>query len=290
MAGAPQCASVAGSRVDRHRIARKIGPRDNWPRQYEKRVKTVSEQIKVAVIGAQGRMGQAVCAAVEQAPDMTLVAQLDQGDTLDRGHLNGATHAVDFTHPAVTEDNVHVLLDLGVHPVVGTTGWSEEALQRVRQHCEKTSVSALIAPNFAISAVLSMHFAAQAARFFESVEVIEMHHPGKVDAPSGTAVKTAQAISAARAAAGLGDVPDATETDPAGARGAKIEGIPVHAVRLRGLTAHEEILLGNPGEQMVIRSDCFDRVSFMPGVLLALRNVADKAGLTWGLDQIMNLS
>lgn len=245
--------------------------------------------IKVAVIGAQGRMGSTVVAAVEGAPDMELVAALDVGDPIEPSTLAGAQVAVDFTVPTVTEANVHALLDAGVDAVVGTTGWTEESLARVREHAEAAGRSVLIAPNFALSAVLAMKFAALAAPYFESVEVIEMHHPGKVDAPSGTATHTAQGIAAARAAAGLPALPDATESDPLGSRGALVDGIPVHAVRLRGLTAHEEVLLGNPGEQMVIRTDCFDRTSFMPGVLLGVRRVGERPGLTVGLDVVMGL-
>lgn len=243
--------------------------------------------INVAVIGAQGRMGTTVCSAVEDAPDMNLVARLDVGDTLDSGSLNGAEVAVDFTVPSVTEANVHALLEAGVDVVVGTTGWNEETLAGVRTKAEETGRSVIIAPNYALSAVLVMSFAEKAAPYFESVEVIEMHHPDKVDAPSGTAKTTAQRVAAARG--DLPESPDATETDPSGARGAKIDGVGVHAVRLRGLNAHEEVLLGNPGEQMVIRQDSFDRSSFMPGVLLAVRAVIGRGGLTYGLDEVMGI-
>lgn len=243
--------------------------------------------INVAVIGAQGRMGTTVCSAVEDAPDMNLVARLDVGDTLDSGSLNGAEVAVDFTVPSVTEANVHAVLEAGVDVVVGTTGWNEETLAGVRTKADERGRSVIIAPNYALSAVLVMSFAEKAAPYFESVEVIEMHHPDKVDAPSGTAKTTAQRVAAARG--DLPESPDATETDPAGARGAKIDGVGVHAVRLRGLNAHEEVLLGNPGEQMVIRQDSFDRSSFMPGVLLAVRAVIGRGGLTYGLDEVMGI-
>lgn len=245
--------------------------------------------VKVAVIGAQGRMGSTVVQAVNGAADMELVAQIDVGQEINAETLADAQVAVDFTVPSVTENNVHALLDNGVHAVVGTTGWSEEAIERVEAHAKEAGVNVLIAPNFALSAVLAMKFAALAAPYFESAEIIEMHHPAKVDAPSGTAVHTAKAVATARREAGLGDMPDATEIDPDGARGAKVDGIPVHAVRLRGLTAHEEILFGNPGEQMVIRTDCFDRTSFMPGVLLAVRKVGERAGVTVGLDKILDI-
>ena len=245
--------------------------------------------IRVAVTGAKGRMGSTVVAAVTGAPDMEVVAQLDAGDPITKKTVNGAQVAVDFSVPGVTEANVHALLDAGVDVVVGTTGCTEESYARVRTHAQEAGRAVLIAPNFAMGAVLSMKFAAMAAPYFESAEVIEMHHPGKVDAPSGTAVATARGIARARAEAGLGDMPDATEMDELGSRGGRVDGVPVHAVRLRGLTASEEILLGNEGEQLVIRTDSFDRVSFMPGVLLGVRRVIGRTGLTIGLDQVMGL-
>lgn len=245
--------------------------------------------IKVAVVGALGRMGRTVCAAVEGAPDMDLVARLDVGDEIDARTLEGVDVAVEFTVPATTEANVHALLAAGVDVVVGTTGWTDEALERVREAAKATGRSVIIAPNYALSAVLAMSFAEKAATYFESVEVIELHHPDKVDAPSGTAATTARKISEVRRAAGVAVSPDATETDPLGARGAKVDDVRVHAVRLRGLNAHEEILLGNPGEQLTIRQDSFDRSSFMPGVLLAVREVGGRGGLTYGLDVVMGL-
>lgn len=245
---------------------------------------------KVAVLGAAGRMGTTVCRAVEAAADLELVARLDAGDAVGPATLGGAQVAVDFTVPSVTEANVHNLLEAGLDVVVGTTGWSQEARDRVAAHVEQLpGRSVVIAPNFALSAVLAMRFAAQAARFFESAEVIELHHPGKVDAPSGTAAATARAIAAARQVAELPPMPDATELDPDGARGARVAGVPVHAVRLRGLMAHEEILLGNPGETLTIRTDTFDRECYMPGVLLAIRQVRGRGGLTFGLDQLLEL-
>lgn len=244
---------------------------------------------RVAVIGASGRMGTAVVKAVGACVDMEVVARLNGGDTISRESLGGADVAVEFTSPASSERNVHALLDAGVDAVVGTTGWDDDAYARVRAHAEEAGRSVLIAPNFAIGAVLAMRFAQIAAPFFESAEVVEMHHPDKVDAPSGTAIATARGIARARGAAGLGDVTDATESDPHGARGARIDGVPVHAVRLRGLTASEEVLLGNPGEQLVIRTDSFDRVSFMPGVLLAVRSVSSRPGLTVGIESVMGL-
>lgn len=247
---------------------------------------------RVAVVGAAGRMGSTVCQAVRDAEGLTLVASLDAGDAITPESLAGADVAVDFTVPDVTEANVHALIDAGVDVVVGTTGWDEESYGRVREHLarpEASGRSVLIAPNFALSAVLAMSFAAKAAAYFESVEVVELHHPNKVDAPSGTAVATAKAIAATRKAAGLPPSPDATTSDPLGARGAVVDGVHVHAVRLRGLTAHEEIVLGNPGEQLVIRTDSFDRASFMPGVILAVCKVGEREGLTIGLDALLDL-
>jgi len=235
--------------------------------------------INVTVLGASGRMGTTVTRAVEAAADMALVADLAHAQV-----------AVEFTVPAASEGNVHRLIDAGVHAVVGTSGWTDDALARVREHLATApGVGVLIAPNFALSAVLSMRFAALAAPYFESVEIVELHHPDKLDAPSGTALHTAKGVAAARSAKGVGPSPDATASDPGGARGAVVEGIHVHAVRLRGLTAHEEVLLGNPGEQLTIRTDSFDRSSFMPGVLLGIREVANHPGLTVGLDGYLAL-
>lgn len=237
-------------------------------------------------------MGSTVCQAVEDAEGLELVARLDVGDGITPETLASAQVAVDFTVPDVTEANVHALIDAGLDVVVGTTGWTEDSYSRVREHLARPEAAGrgvLIAPNFALSAVLSMRFAALAARYFESAEVIELHHPNKVDAPSGTATATAKGIAAARAEAGLGPSPDATRTDPDGARGAVVDGVHVHAVRLRGLTAHEEVVLGNPGEQLTIRTDCFDRASFMPGVILAAREIGGREGLTIGLENLLDL-
>ena len=243
---------------------------------------------KVAVIGAGGRMGGTVCTAVEAADDLELVGRFDVGD--DLGDLGGADVVVEFSVPDASPANVAHCVEQGVHVVVGTTGWSEERLASLRDQVgEQPGVGVLIAPNFALGAVLMMAFAARAARFYESVEVVELHHPDKVDAPSGTAARTAELIGAARDDAGLAPVPDATTHDPDGARGARVHGIPVHSVRLRGLVAHQEVLLGNPGEMLTIRHDSFDRVSFMPGVLAAVREVADHPGVTVGLEHYLGL-
>lgn len=249
--------------------------------------------VKVSVVGAKGRMGSHVVEAVRGASDMQLSLALDAGDDLTAITPDNTDVTVEFTVPSVSLPNVLALVAQGVDVVVGTTGWTDEAFDRVREALAKAphaGQSVFIAPNFAISAVLADHFARIAAPYFESAEVIELHHPTKVDAPSGTAIHTAHAIGEARRAAGLGAMPDATQTD-GGSRGQVIDGVHVHAVRLRGLNAHEEILLGNAGEQLTIRADSFDRISFMPGVLLAVRKVSSGAypGLTVGLDRFLDL-
>jgi 4-hydroxy-tetrahydrodipicolinate reductase len=245
--------------------------------------------IKVSVIGAAGRMGSTVCRTVEAAPDTQLVGRYDLGD--DLGDLGGADVVVEFSVPDASASNVAHCIERGTHVVVGTTGWTQDKLEAVRsQLTGKPGVGVLIAPNFAIGAILMMSFAQQAARFYESVEVVELHHPDKVDAPSGTAARTASLIARARQDAGLGDAPDATTSDPGGARGARVDGIPVHALRLRGLVAHQEVMFGAAGELLTIRHDSFDRVSFMPGVLEGVRRVADHPGLTVGLESYLGLA
>lgn len=250
----------------------------------------MSGSIRVAVLGARGRMGGEVCRAVREAGDTELVAELDDGD--DLSGLSGADVAVDFTHPGVVLDNVRYCVENGIAAVVGTSGFDEARFGTVRGWLqEKGSGAVLVAPNFGVGAVLSMHFAAQAARFFDSAEVVELHHTGKVDAPSGTAARTASLIAAARGEAGLGDVPDATTTDPDGARGASVDGVHVHAVRMPGLIAHQEVILGSAdGEILTIRHDSMNRSSFMPGVLLAVRAVQEHPGLTIGLEPLLGLS
>jgi 4-hydroxy-tetrahydrodipicolinate reductase len=244
--------------------------------------------ITVAVIGAAGRMGSTVCQAVEAADDLELVGRFDLGDEL--GELAGADIAVEFSTPEATLANVLHCIRRGVHTVVGTTGWTEEKLDRVRWALDTSpGTGVLIAPNFSLGAVLMMRFAAQAARFYESAEVVELHHPDKVDAPSGTAARTARLIAEKRKDSGLPPMPDATTTALEGARGADIDGVRVHAVRLRGLVAHQEVLLGGPGEQLTIRHDSFDRVSFMPGVLLGVRRIGARPGLTVGLEPLLEL-
>jgi 4-hydroxy-tetrahydrodipicolinate reductase len=242
--------------------------------------------IKVGVLGAQGRMGAEVCRAVDAAADLELVAAVDVGD--DREPLTSAEVVVDFTTPAAVMDNVKWCIERGLHTVVGTTGWNEERLAEVRDSLAESSqaTGVLIAPNFGIAAVLMMKFAAIAAPYFESVEIIELHHPNKVDAPSGTARRTAELIAAARAGKAS---PDATTEELDGARGADVGKVRIHAVRLAGLVAHQEVLLGGDGETLTIRHDSLSRESFMPGVLLAVRGVSSRPGLTVGIESLLGL-
>jgi 4-hydroxy-tetrahydrodipicolinate reductase len=233
-------------------------------------------------------MGATVCAAVEAADDLELVGRFDVGD--DLGDLAGADVVVEFSVPDASPGNVAHCVAAGVDVVVGTTGWSEDRLDTLRAQVEAApGVGVLVAPNFAVGAVLMMEFARRAAPFFESVEIVELHHPDKVDAPSGTGARTAELVGEARDAAGVGPVPDATTHDPDGARGARVHGIPVHSVRLRGLVAHQEVLLGGPGEMLTLRHDSFDRASFMTGVLAAVRQVPQHPGLTVGLEHYLGL-
>ena len=252
--------------------------------------------IKVGVLGARGRMGSLVCRSVQAADDLELVAAVDVGQAGDSPDPVGALVdagvevAVDFTGPRAVMDNLTALVAAGIHTVVGTTGFDDDKLATVRTLLASApGTGVVVAPNFALGAVLTMHFARAAARFYESVEVIELHHPDKVDAPSGTAIHTATVIAAARRAAGMGPVPDATSTGLEGARGADVDGVAVHAVRLRGLVAHEEVVFGGPGEILTIRHDSLDRSSFMPGVLLAVRAVSARPGLTVGLEHLLDL-
>jgi 4-hydroxy-tetrahydrodipicolinate reductase len=243
--------------------------------------------IRVAVLGAAGRMGSEVVRAVEAADDLELAAAYDVDDAID---LAGADVAVDFTHPDSVMDNLRQCIDAGVHAVVGTTGFDEKRFAELRSWLsDAPTVGVLVAPNFGVAAVLMMQFAAQAARFFESVEIVELHHPRKADAPSGTARRTAELIHTARA--GMAAMPDATVATAslAGARGADVDGVRIHAVRLDGLVAHQEVLLGGHGETLTIRHDSYDRASFMPGVLLGIREVGSRPGLTVGLEPLLDL-
>jgi 4-hydroxy-tetrahydrodipicolinate reductase len=251
---------------------------------------TAADAIRIGVTGARGRMGQTVCRAVDAAEDMELVAMVDAGDWLFSIADASAQVMVDFTHPDVVMDNIRFAVDQNIHTVVGTTGMTAERLDTVREWLKDTpELGVIVAPNFAIGAVLAMRFAQIAAPFYPSAEVIEMHHPGKVDAPSGTAARTAELIAAARRAAHSGDMPDATTQAAEGARGTLIDGVPVHSVRLAGLVAHQEVLFGTDGETLTVRHDSLLRESFMPGVLMAVRQVAQRPGLTVGLEPLLGL-
>jgi 4-hydroxy-tetrahydrodipicolinate reductase len=246
------------------------------------------EPIRVGVLGARGRMGTEVCRAVDAASDMELVAMVDQGDWLFNIADAGAEVVVDFTTPETVMDHVHWCIDQGINVVVGTSGFTEARYDRVRAWlAHHPDLGVIVAPNFAVGAVLMMEFASKAARFFESVEIVEMHHPNKVDAPSGTAIRTAEMVAAVRAEAGMKPMPDATADEKAASRGIDVSGVRVHSVRAAGLVAHQEVLLGTQGETLTIRHDSYDRLSFMPGVLLAIRQVLHRPGLTVGLGALL---
>ena len=250
----------------------------------------MTEPIRVGVLGARGRMGEQVCRAVDAAPDLDLVAMVDAGDWLFSVADAGAQVLVDFTHPDVVMDNVRFAIDQNIHAVVGTTGFTTQRLDTVREWLrDAPPVGVLVAPNFGIGAVLATKFAQLAARFYESAEIVELHHAGKVDAPSGTAARMAAFIAASRREAGMDEVPDATTKALDGARGASIEGIAVHSIRAAGMVAHHEIIFGTTGETLTIRHDSLDRASFMPGVLLAVREIGTRPGLTVGIESLLGL-
>jgi 4-hydroxy-tetrahydrodipicolinate reductase len=250
----------------------------------------VTDRIRVGVLGARGKVGSEVCLAVAAAEDLDLVAEIDQGDDVADLLAADAHAVVDFTHPDVVMDSLEFCIDHGIHAVVGTTGFDDRRLAMLREWLERSPrTGVLIAPNFSIGALLMMRFAAAAAPYYESAEVVELHHPDKADAPSGTARRTAQLIAAARREAGLPAVPDATSTSLEGARGAEVDGIRVHGLRIRGLVAHQEVILGGPGETLTIRHDSLDRVSFTPGVLAGLRQIASRPGLTVGLEHFLDM-
>jgi 4-hydroxy-tetrahydrodipicolinate reductase len=247
--------------------------------------------MKVGVLGARGKVGAEVCKAVEAAEDMELVAAVDVDDPIDALVSSGAEAVVDFTHPDVVMSNLEFCIKHGIHAVVGTTGFDDDRLARLETLlAQSPATGVLIAPNFSIGAILMMRFAAEAAPYYESVEIVELHHPDKADAPSGTAARTARLIAEARRKAGSGPIPDATSTGLEGARGADVEGIRVHGLRIRGLVAHQEVILGGLGETLTIRHDSLDRASFTPGVLLGLRSIASRPGLTVGLEAFMETS
>ena len=247
--------------------------------------------IKVAVLGAKGRMGAETVKTIKAASDLELVAELDLGDSLDQLVSSGAQVIVDFTHPDSVMANLDFAINHGISVVVGTTGFDDAKLSQVRSWLSANSgVGALIAPNFGLGAVLMMQFAAKAAKYFESVEIVELHHPNKADAPSGTATRTAELISEARKSVNKAPMSDATSSALDGARGALVGDVPVHSVRLRGLVAHQEVILGDTGETLTIRHDSIDRSGFMPGVLLGIRSVISHPGLTFGLEHFMDLA
>jgi 4-hydroxy-tetrahydrodipicolinate reductase len=250
----------------------------------------VSGVVKVAVLGANGRMGATVCEAVRGAADLELVATFDIGYSYDALAAAGPDVVVDFTTPYAVMGNLEFCVSHGIHVVVGTTGFDADRIATARKWVDAApEVGVLIAPNFGIGAVLMMAFAEKAARYFESAEIVELHHPHKADAPSGTSRHTAERIAAAWRDAGLAPIPDATTSGLDGARGADVDGVHVHSVRLGGLVAHQEVLFGGHGETLTVRHDSYDRVSFMPGVLLAVRSISARPGLTVGLENLLDL-
>jgi 4-hydroxy-tetrahydrodipicolinate reductase len=257
----------------------------------EKEVRDMTDELlRVGVIGARGRMGAETCQAVVEAPDMDLVAAVGGREWLFSLADADSQVVVDFSHPDVVMEHIRFCLDQNIHVIAGTSGFTDERLDTIAQWLTaKPDLGVMVVPNFAIGAVLTARFAREAARFFESVEIIELHHAGKADAPSGTAVTTAKAVGLARKDADLGPVPDATTIETDGARGAVIDGIRVHSVRLPGLVAHQEVILGSAGETLTIRHDSLHRSSFMPGVLSAIRAVGGRPGLTVGLEQLLGL-
>ncbi len=249
-----------------------------------------TQNFPVGVLGAKGKVGSEICVAVDQADDLALVASLDAGDDMAQLVAAGAKAVVDFTHPDVVMDNLEFCIKHGIHAVVGTTGFDDARLDQLRTWlADSPGTGVLIAPNFSIGAILMMRFAALAAPHYESVEIVELHHPTKADAPSGTARRTAELVAAARREAGCAEMPDATSTALEGARGAVVDGVPVHALRIRGMVAHQEVVLGGPGETLTIRHDSMDRASFGPGVLAGLRAIGDHPGLTVGLEGFLDL-
>ncbi len=250
----------------------------------------MAAKIRVGVLGSKGKMGQAVLAAISGADDLECVAQIDLGDSLDLLTKNNAEVVIDFTQPDSVMGNLKFAIENGIHCVVGTTGFNDEKLAQLKKMiAANPKVGVLVAPNFGLGAVLMMQFAAKAAKYFESAEIIELHHPNKIDAPSGTATRTAELMGDARKSAGLPVMPDATATSLDGARGSQVAGIHIHSIRARGLVAHQEVIFGAQGETLTIRHDSLDRSGFMPGVLVAVREVGRHPGLTYGLEHFLNL-
>ena len=250
----------------------------------------MAAKIRVGVLGSKGKMGQAVLAAISSADDLECVAQIDLGDSLDLLTKNNAEVVIDFTQPDSVMGNLKFAIENGIHCVVGTTGFNDEKLAQLNKLITANpKVGVLVAPNFGLGAVLMMQFAAKAAKYCESAEIIELHHPNKIDAPSGTATRTAELMGDARKSAGLPVMPDATATSLDGARGSQVAGIHIHSIRARGLVAHQEVIFGAQGETLTIRHDSLDRSGFMPGVLVAVREVGRHPGLTYGLEHFLNL-
>lgn len=246
--------------------------------------------MKVAVLGAKGRMGTEAVAAINAASDLTLSTALDLGDSLEQLTKTGTEVVVDFTTPDSVMKNLEFSITNNIHVVVGTTGFDEVRLNKLRDLLNKhPKVGALIAPNFGLGAVLMMQFSKTAAKYFESVEIVEMHHAHKVDAPSGTAIRTAELISTARKENNKEPMPDATKSSLAGARGAIVGDVPVHSIRAHGYVAHQEVVFSDLGETLTIRHDSINRSGFMPGVLIGVRNVAKYPGLTVGLENYMEV-
>lgn len=244
--------------------------------------------MKVAVLGAKGRMGTEAVAAINAASDLTLSAALDIGDSLEKLTQSETEILVDFTTPDSVMKNLEFAIKNGIHVVVGTTGFDDKKLGILKNLLSnQPKVGALIAPNFGLGAVLMMQFSQTAAKYFESVEIIEMHHANKIDAPSGTAVRTAEIISSARKESKKSKMPDATKSALPGARGANVAGVPVHSIRGHGYVAHQEVVFSDAGETLTIRHDSINRSGFMPGVLIGIRNVAKHPGLTVGLENYM---
>ncbi|MBT0770010.1 4-hydroxy-tetrahydrodipicolinate reductase [Kineosporia sp. J2-2] len=245
---------------------------------------------QIAVLGARGRMGVASVRAIEASPDLNVAAEIDLHDDLHDIIDRKADIALVFTPPDVAHDHVQWCIKQGIHVVVGTSGFDEASVERIRAALvDHSDVNVFVVPNFSVGAVLMTKFATQAAPFFESVEIIEFHHPGKVDAPSGTALRTAEVVARARNEAGCAPSPDATVLDPYGARGGQIEGIGVHSIRVSGFMSSQEVLLGNEGETMTLRYDSISRESLMPGVLSSLRAVPNLPGVTVGLEVVLGL-
>ena len=246
--------------------------------------------MKVAVLGAKGRMGTEAVAAINAASDLTLSTALDLGDSLEQLTKTGTEVVVDFTTPDSVMKNLEFAITNDIHVVVGTTGFDEVRLNQLRDLLNKhPKVGALIAPNFGLGAVLMMQFSKTAAKYFESAEIVEMHHAYKVDAPSGTAIRTAELITTARKENNKEPMPDATKSSLAGARGAIVGDVPVHSIRAHGYVAHQEVVFSDLGETLTIRHDSINRSGFMPGVLIGVRNVAKYPGLTVGLENYMEV-